>query len=160
LRGDHGPVWRLARIAFAVAASAIVVGGSLLTSISPRLEGPVRVLGVSLGLTQFEFVLAAASLLPSLVFLLGVRTPWRILLFGALLLGITGAAWASYVLGQSDALSGLTIVAGGFWSLVSSTLGATLEADDRCRPGIPSRDDRPGDAAAPPPRAWGPPREP
>jgi len=42
----------------------------------------------------------------------------------ALLLGITAAAWATYTLGESDALSGLTIVAGTFWSLVSSVLGA------------------------------------
>lgn len=159
MRGDREPVWLLTRIAFAVAASAIVVGGGLLTSISPRLEDPVRVLGVSIGLTQFELVLATAGLLPSLVFVLGVRTPWRILLFGALLLGITAAAWASYTLGESDALSGLTIVAGTFWSLISSTLGAILEADDPHRPGLPSRGDRRGDPAAPPPRAWGPPRE-
>jgi len=159
MRGDRDPVWLLARIAFAVATSAIVAGGSLLTSISPRLEDPVRVLGVPLGLTEFELVLATAGLLPSLVYLLGVRTPWRILLFGALLLGITAAAWTSYAL-STDPLSGLTIVAGAFWSLVSSVLGATLEADDPHRPGIPCRADRPGDAIALPPRAWGPPREP
>ena len=160
MRDDRDPVWLLARIAFAVATSAIVVVGSLLTSSSPRLEDPVRVLGVPLGLSQPELVLAAAGLLPSLVFLLGVRTPWRILLFGALLLGITAAAWTTYALSRREALSVLTIVAGAFWSLVSSTLGATLEADDPHRPGLPSRGDRQRDAAASQPRAWGPPREP
>jgi len=160
LRSDHGPVWLLARIAFAVATGAIVVGGLLLTSISPRLEDPVRVVGLSLGLTQFELVLAAVGLLPSLVFLFGVRTPWRILLFGALLLGINAAAWTSYAVSRREALSGFAIVAGTFWSLVSSVLGATLEADDPRRPGLADRDDRPADAAAPPPRAWGPPRTP
>ena len=159
MRGDREPVWLLARTAVAVATSAIVVGGSLLTSSSPRLEGPVRVLGVPLGLTQPELILATAGLLPSVVSVLGVRTPWRILLFGALLLGITAAAWTSYAV-STDPLSGLTIVAGTFWSLVSSVLGATLEADDPHRPGIPGRDDRQGGAAAPPLRAWGPPREP
>jgi len=160
LRGERDPVWLLVRIAVAVATSAIVVGGWLLTSSSPRLEDPVRVLGVSLGLTQFELVLATAGLLPSLVFVLGVKTPWRILLFGALLLGITAAAWTSYAVSRREALSGLTIVAGAFWSLVSSTLGAILEADDPHGAGLPSRGDQRGDAADPPPRAWGPPREP
>ncbi len=159
MSGDSEPVWLLARIACAAATSAIVVGGSLLTSISPRLEDSVRVLGVSLGLTQPELVLATAGLLPSLVFVLGVRSPWRILLFGALLLGITAAAWTTYALSRSEALSVLSVVAGTFWSLVSSTLGATLEADDPHRPGLPSQRDRQAHAAAPPPRAWGPPRD-
>lgn len=159
MSGGHDPVWLLARIAFAVATSSIVVVGSLSTSISPRLEEPVRVLGVALGLTRFELVLGAACLLPSLVFLLGVRTPWRILLFGALLLGITAAAWTWYAVSRREALAGLAIVAGAFWSLVSSSLGATLEADDRHRPGLSSRGVRQGEVAAPPPRAWGPPRE-
>jgi len=157
LRSDHDPVWLLARIAFAVSTGAIVVGGSLLTSTSPRLEDPARVVGVSLGLTQFELVLAAVGLLPSLVFLLGVRSPWRILVFGALLLGINAAAWTSYALSRREALAGLALFMGIFWSLIGSIVGACMEwgaRNDRAAAALGLRTEQRGPATQERPRAW------
>ncbi len=68
-----------------------------------------------------------ALLLPAMVFLLGVRSPRRVVIFGALLVGITGATWTLYALQRRESMAGVGVVMGGFYSLVSSIVGVSFE---------------------------------
>lgn len=109
MRNSPRAAWLLARIVFAGAAGAVVIGGTLWVA-----HAPVDAFTVAL-------------LLPAMVFLLGVRSPKRVVIFGALLVGITGATWTLYALHRRESMAGVGIVMGGFYSLVSSIVGVSFE---------------------------------
>ncbi|MEO5679826.1 MAG: hypothetical protein ABIS47_09160 [Acidimicrobiales bacterium] len=136
-------VWLLAQLAVAGTSASIVLGG--LRTVGREPEGRVT----------------AALLLPTLVFLVGVRRPHLVTLFGALLVGITGATWVLYELHRDESMAGAGIVIGAWYSLISSVVGACLELADRAGgPSTPTgvaEQMRSGPAADPPvvqPRAW------
>lgn len=138
---ERGPGWMAAKAGIAGLTAAIV-----LTGLAAEPDG-------------FSIGLAAVLLVPTLVFLVGVWSPRRVMVFGALLAGITAATWILYELNKRESMAGAGIVMGTAWSLLAVLVGSVMELADRSaqkrQPGRSDADrmetEDPGHA---PRRAW------
>jgi len=135
--------WFVARLTYAGVAASIVIGG--------------------LGVAEISLysLLAAALLLPTIVFLIGVWSPQRVLLFGTLLLVLTAGPWLLYVMNKRESMAGVDVVMGSILAFISSTTGACLELIDRVSrkraPDLPRQPSPPipdADESKLRPRAW------
>jgi hypothetical protein len=107
--GASGAGWLAIKLAVVGATAAIVTAGVV------AFPGPTPVM------------FGAILLIPSLVFLVGVWSPKRVLVFGGLLFGITAATWVLYVINKSESMAAAGIFVGGFWSFVVALAGFSLE---------------------------------
>lgn len=122
---DAGPLWyprhpALTRVAVALTASVIIVAG-LLSNVVGSSEREVD--GNFLGL-------AAAALLPSMIYAIGVRTPRSVFVHGAILLGTTTFAWF-FVFVDDDPMRGFWVVPAFVVTLCSSVHGARRDRHGR-----------------------------
>jgi hypothetical protein len=69
------------------------------------------------------FALVTPALLPSMVFAIGIRTPRRVVLYGAFLLGATAFAWF-FVFVEDDAMRGFWTLPAFVFTLCASIHGA------------------------------------
>lgn len=104
-----GTAWLAIKLAIVGATAAIVIGGVV------AFPGPTPIM------------FGAILLIPSLVFLVGVWSPRRVVVFGGLLVGITAATWLLYVINKRESMAAAGIFVGGFWSLVAALAGFSLE---------------------------------
>lgn len=140
-----GAGWLAMKLAIVGATAAIIIAGVV------AFPGPTPIIFV------------AVLLIPSLVFLVGVWSPRRVLVFGGLLFGITAATWLLYEVNKRESMAAAGIVVGGFWSFVAAFAGLSLEvgALDASRSqgtsshyGTPAGPEGNEDSSQGRPRAW------
>ena len=138
----------LIRLACGLASAAIVIFGSLIAGLTLNL-------------------LTAVLLIPTLVFVAGVRTPRLVWIFGGLLVGTTALSWGLFLANRHASTGGINVVMGSLFTLAASVFGACAElvglgssevSDSRQAARETKEADDPSDSqpdyGRTPPRAW------
>lgn len=110
------------RIAITAATMAVVIVGDV--------HGVLAKPGEPGRANALFFTLLLIALVPSLVYAFGVRERRSVLTYGALLLGITGAAW-SVVFLSDDPMRGIYVIPAWIVTMATSTYGALHPAGGR-----------------------------
>ena len=108
-----------AQLVVASLSTAVVIAGFTYTIVTSPVEEPVRLDLGFLGLLSL-------SLLPTVTYLLGVRSCSMVLVFGACLFVPTAGAWLLYLL-SSDALAGVVVLYAVAFTFLTSVIGTLID---------------------------------
>lgn len=124
---DNRQLWLAVRVGLAALTAFIIVGGVASTKLPP--QDPHAAADPA---SAHPLVVIALLLLPALLFLIGIRTPRWVVVFGSLLVGITAVAWAYYTTTR-DSVAPVAMALAWIYTFLASVVGTCVELGGRAR---------------------------